>query len=470
MKGKTGWGPALAGMLVCAALVAQGQEKQAGVVAVRAAGAGQQAHGAAADNAGHTLHLLAGRSMTITSAERIKRVSIADPTVADTLVVNPNQILINGKSAGATSVVLWDENDQRQIYEVYVELDMRGLQKMIRDVYPNEAVSVEAQNDVVVLSGQVSTQAVADKMLEMAKAGSSKAVSLLQVQAPAAAEILLQVKFADVDRTAVSQLGANFLSLPGAKTIGTIGTQQYGGPQLPPGQPLTPQGGGGFSLSDLLNIFIFRPDINLALTIKALQEKDVLQILAEPNVMTESGKDASFLAGGEFPYPVVQGAGTGLPTVTIQFREYGVRLDFTPTLMSDGLIHLKVRPEVSSLDFTNALSLSGFLIPALSTQRVESEMDLRDGQSFAIAGLLDNRVTDQFSKIPWIGDVPLLGKLFQSRSLTKSKNELLVLVTPRLVHPLSQSQVPAGPNFPEPFMPPDKPKAEEKGAGAGSKK
>ena len=203
-------------------------------------------------------------------------------------------------------------------------------------------------------------------------------------------------------------------------------------------------------MNDLLNVFLFRPDINLAATIQALQEKNILEILAEPNVLTASGKDAAFLAGGQFPYPVVQSIGSGAaPTITIQFKEYGVRLNFTPTVMADGLIHLKVAPEVSSLDFTNAVTISGFTIPALSTRRVESEMDLRDGQSFAIAGLVDNQVQTQLSKIPGIGDIPILGKLFQSTSSTKSRSELLVIVTPRIVQPLRRRPTAAGPCVPD---------------------
>ena len=212
----------------------------------------------------------------------------------------------------------------------------------------------------------------------------------------------------------------------------------------------TPTTGSQIGLSDLLNIFIFRPDINLAATIKALQEQNVLEILAEPNLMTESGKDASFLAGGEFPFPILQSTGGtgGFAGITIQFKEFGVRLNFTPTLTPDGLIHLKVKPEVSSLDFTNALTLQGFVIPALATNRVESEMNLTDGQSFAIAGLMDNRVTEQMQKIPWIGDIPVLGKLFQSRSVNKSKNELLVVVTPHIIRPVAPDEAHAELKYP----------------------
>jgi pilus assembly protein CpaC len=193
-----------------------------------------------------------------------------------------------------------------------------------------------------------------------------------------------------------------------------------------------------------------------------LQENNLLQILAEPNLMTESGKEASFLAGGQFPYPVLQSVTGGTSgAITIQFKEFGIRLDFTPTINPDGTIHLKVAPEVSSLDFANALTIQGFLIPALATNRVTSEMNLGDGQSFAVAGLLDNRVTEQFQKIPGIGDIPVLGKLFQSRTLNKSKTELLVVVTPHIVQPLAPSQVPSGPVFPKPFLPAATPAAQK---------
>jgi pilus assembly protein CpaC len=221
-----------------------------------------------------------------------------------------------------------------------------------------------------------------------------------------------------------------------------------------------------FGLGDLMNIFLLRQDINLAATIQALQQQNLMQILAEPNVLTESGKEASFLAGGEFPFPVVQGLGAGaLPTITIQFKEFGVRLNFTPNLTSDGLIHLKVQPEVSALDFSNALTISGFTIPALSTRRVQSDMALRDGQTFAIAGLMDNRVTQQMSKIPGIGDIPILGLLFRSRQLQKSDDELLIVVTPRVVHPLEQNAAPALPPMPKPFMPPLNPKQDHTPGG-----
>jgi len=395
-----------------------------------------------------TLHLLVGRSLVITSPTKIKRVSLADPTIAEAIVVSPFQVLVNGKTPGGVSLLLWDEADQSQAFEVSVDIDILGLTQKIHEVFPSEAVQVETSRDMVIVSGKVSSAALADKILEVVRAAAPKVTSLMEVPATPDAEVLLEVKFADVNRQVESQLGINILSLPGAKNIGVIGTQQFAPPQLIGNSTGT---GSQLGLSDLLNIFIFRPDINFAATIKALQQENVLQILAEPNLMTESGKEASFLAGGEFPFPILQGSsGGGFAGITIQFKEFGVRLNFTPTVTPDGMIHMKVKPEVSSLDFTNALTISGFLIPALTTDRAESEVVLRDGQSFAMAGLLDNRVTEEFEKIPWIGDVPILGNLFKSRQLTKSKNELLIVVTPRIVHP-SDSALPT-PAMPKAFL------------------
>src|SRR6266566_1193608 len=415
-----------------------------------------------------TLHLLVGRSIVISSPTRIKRVSLADPNIAEAIVVSPTQVVVNGKAPGGVSLLLWDESDQSQAFEVSVDIDVLGLSQKIHEVFPSEPVQVETSRDVVMLSGRVSSAAVADKILEVVKSATPKVTSLMQIPVAPAGQILLQVRFAEVDRTALSQLGINILSTGAGKTIGNITTGQFGGLSSPkitdifPVKGPQPVAGEIFTteqtITDVLNIFLFNPNIHLGAVIKALQAKDLLQILAEPNVLTESGKEASFLAGGEFPFPILQSsAGGGFAGITIQFKEFGVRLNFTPTLTADGRIHLKVRPEVSSLDFSQALTLQGFVIPALSTRRVESEMDLSDGQSFAIAGLVDNRVTEQLSKIPGIGDIPVLGKLFRSRSLNKTRNELLIVVTPRVVQPVAADKAPHGPEFPAPFLEPAAP-------------
>jgi len=425
--------------------------------------AAQQPPAGQASEGPQSLHLMVGRSLVITSPTRIKRVSLADPSIAEAIVVSPYQVLVNGKAPGGVSLLLWDESDQSQAFEVSVDIDILSLSEKIHEVFPNEPVQVETSKDAVMLSGKISSAAVADKILEVVKNATPKVTSLMEVPVAPYGEILLEVKFAEVDRTLISQFGVNLLGLPNSKFQGTTSTQQFSPPQLlsststaSNGTTTTSTSLNNIGVSNLLNIFLLRPDIDLAATIQALQERNVLQILAEPNLLTATGKDASFLAGGEFPFPVIQstGASGSFPAITIQFKEFGVRLNFTPTLRADGLIHLKVSPEVSSLDFSNALTIQGFVIPALSTRRVTSEMDLKDGQSFAIAGLVDNTVTATFEKIPGIGDIPILGKLFQSKSVNKAKDELMVLVTPRIVMPLNPNQVPPGPTFPIPFLGP----------------
>jgi|SRR5579859_7894587 len=409
-----------------------------------------------------TLHLLVGRSLVITSPTRIKRVSLADPEIAEAIVVSPTQVLVNGKKPGGVSLLLWDEADQSQAFEVSVDIDVLGLSQKIHEVFPAENVHIDTSKDVVIITGKISSSVVADKILEVVKGAAPKVTSMMEVPPPLTGEILLQVRFAEVDRTALTQLGFNIFSTGVGKTIGSITTQQFGGGQtwnltdtFPVSGP-QPQVGSTFTttqaITNALNIFLFNPNIHLGTVIQALQSQNLFQILAEPNLMTESGKEATFLAGGEFPYPIVTSVGVGTPTISVQFKEYGIRLSFTPILAADGTIHLKVKPEVSTLDYSNAITLSGFVLPALSTRRVESEMSLADGQTFAIAGLVDNRVTDILSKVPGIGDIPILGKLFQSKSLSKSKNELLVIVTPHIVRPLTPDQVPHGPTFPQPFL------------------
>jgi pilus assembly protein CpaC len=398
------------------------------------------------------LHLLVGRSLVISSPTRVKRISVADPNIADAIVISPYQVLLNGKTPGGVSLIIWDESDQSQTFEIFVDQDILGLSQKIREVFPNEPIRVEASKDLVMISGHASTKAVQSQILAIVQAVTPKVVNLMEAPAaPTTGEILLQVRFAEVDRSALTQFGVN-LFYGGGSNVAATSTQQFAAPTLINPTPTT----SAFGISDLLNMFYFRPELNLGATIRDLQEKNIIQILAEPNLLTATGKEASFLAGGEFPYPVVQGSTGGSNAITIQFREYGVRLTFTPTILENGQIHLKVKPEVSALDYSNALTISGFTIPAISTKRVESEMDLSDGQSFAIAGLVDDRVTRLMSKVPGIGDLPVLGQLFRSVQFSKSKSELLVLITPRIVKPLSPNEIPAGPQFPTPFMEPAK--------------
>jgi pilus assembly protein CpaC len=283
-----------------------------------------------------------------------------------------------------------------------------------------------------------------------------------------AQEVLLEVKFAEVDRAAVTQLGLNVFSTGAANTTGTSTTGQFGGFQTGTGSTGGTGGSGNqpnINFNQPLNLFLFRQDINLGALIQALQQKNLLEILAEPNLIAVNGKEASFLAGGEFPFPIVQ-PGQGFTAVTIQFREFGVKLRFTPVVMPNSNIHLQVVPEVSQLDFTNALTISGFTVPALSTRRAQTEFEVQDGQSFVIAGLMDNRVTNQYSKMPGLGDIPILGNLFRSKNLQKSTTELVVLCTVHRIAPNGGS--PEIPKYPQPFM--DKGKFDGKGPSTSGAK
>lgn len=434
------------------------------LLAVQAAAAQQPTPGPSME----ALHLLVGRSLVISSPTRITRISVADAAIVDALAVSPVQVLISGKAPGVASLVIWDETGQSQTFDAYVDIDVAELAAKLHQVMPEEPVQVEARGGVVTLSGKVSSQEAADRVAAIAQAmvpGKNNIVSLLQIPTPRSGEVLLQVKFADIDRSTLNQWGINFLSTSPAKTVFTTSTGQYAIPSIQSGQTITgsssttttgavSSAGVPITLGSLANIFIFRNDINLGAVIQALEEKNLVQVLAEPNVLAETGKEASFLAGGEFPFPVVQGATGGVPVVTIQFREYGVKLTFTPVINPEGLIHLKVKPEVSSLDYTNALTIQGFTIPSLATRSVQSEMILHDGQSFVIAGLVNNQVVEQLSKIPGLGNLPLLGKLFQSRSISKSQDELLILVTPHIVRLDSQPLQPPMPQFPSNFLTP----------------
>jgi pilus assembly protein CpaC len=369
--------------------------------------------------------------------------------------------MINGKAPGIVSLILWDRTGKSTSYDLVVEIDLSLVQRQLEEQFPTENINVSSAKGALILSGSASDPRVVEKAIEVAGSFSQKVINLLQLPPPPDTEqILLQVKFADVDRIALQQLGVNLFTTGALNTLGSTSTQQFGqGLTNLTLNTVSPAQGPGFTssqtLNDVLNVFFFRFDLNFGAMIKALQQKSLLQILAEPNLLASNGKEASFLAGGEFPFPVVQG-GTGIQTVTIQFKEFGVRLTFTPTVTSSGKIRLKVRPEVSALDFTNAVTIAGFFVPALSTRRAETEIELSDGQSFAIAGLIDNRVTEIYSKIPAIGDIPILGYLFRSRNLQKSKTELLVLVTPKFVRPLNPDQVPPLPENPKPFLDPDK--------------
>jgi pilus assembly protein CpaC len=410
----------------------------------------QQPQGAA------PLRVMVGKSLLINTTERLRRISITDPQIAYAQVITPTQILVHGKTPGEVSLLIWDELERSRSFDLRVDVDVSACTEEEHRVFPDEQIAVTPSRAAVVLSGHVSTEDVAKRAGDLAGAYSPRVVNVLTYGPVGAQEVLLQVKFAEVDRSALTQLGVNFISTGAANTISTLTTGQFGGfgsQTLTPGSQsvsgTTVTTTPATTVSNVLNLFLFRSDINLGATIEALATKNLLQILAEPNLIAVNGKEASFLAGGQFPFPIVQ-PGAGFTAVTISFKEFGVRLQFTPVIMPNGNIHLKVAPEVSTLDFANALSISGFTVPALSTRKAETEFELQDGQSFVIAGLMDNRVTDIYNKIPGLGDIPILGNFFRSKSLQKSHSELMVLCTVRRISP--NAEQPAPPTNPKPFL------------------
>lgn len=398
------------------------------------------------------LRVMVGKSLLINTTERLRRISVTDPGVASAQVVTPTQILVHGHMPGEVSLIMWDDLERSRSFDLRVDVDVSACAEEEHRVFPEEQITVTPSRAAIVLSGHVSTEDVAKRAGDLASAYSPKVINVLTFGPVGAQEVLLQVKFAEVDRSALTTMGVNFVSTGAANTVGSTTTGQFGGVGTQTISQTVGQGGpftATSSLSNVLNLFLFRPDIHFGAVIEALETKNLLQILSEPNLIAMNGKEASFLAGGQFPFPIVQ-PGAGFTAVTISFKEFGVKLVFTPVIMPNGNIHLKVAPEVSTLDFSNALTISGFTVPALSTRKAETEFELQDGQSFVIAGLMDNRVTDVYNKIPGLGDIPILGAFFRSKSLQKNNSELMVLCTVHRVSP--NTEPPAGPKNPKPFI------------------
>jgi pilus assembly protein CpaC len=403
-----------------------------------------------ADDNHQQLHILVGQSLFINTLSRLKRVYVSNPAIIDSFTASPTQIVVSAKIPGMSSLILWDEAGHSQTYNVSCDIDVTSLQDSIRLSLPNDAIKVEAQQDRVSLSGLALSDASADAAAKLAALYSKNVVNALLVRQAHVSQVKLKVQMLEVDRTKLNEFGLNFFSQ--GKNTSAVSTGQFSSVTT---QSTTSTGSSSSSLLSItnpLNLLFFNSGLNVGLTIQDLQSRQLLQILAEPTLTAISGQKASFLSGGEFPFPVIQGSSGGLTSITIQFRQYGVKLEFTPQVNPDGTIQLQVKPEVSALDYTNAVSISGYTIPALSTRRAETEVELRNGQSFAISGLLDNRTTDMLSKIPGIGDVPVLGQLFRSKNINHSVVELVVVVTPTIVDPLTDTTPPSLPKLPIPLL------------------
>ena len=396
------------------------------------------------------IDLLVGRSTILNVGSTISRVSLTVPDVADAMVTTPQQLLIHGKTPGTISLFVWDKAGGIKTYEVNVRRDLSQLVEQVKQLFPGEPITVTGSGKDVVLAGTVSTKYVVDKAADIAGGYVDKkenVVNLLkQAEGVTSNQVMLRVRFAEVSRTAMQEIGASYiLNQFKSDWDARATTQQFSAPAFDSDKP------GSLTFSDYLNIFLFNSKHGVGTVIRALENKGLFQSLAEPNLIASNGKEASFLAGGEYPYPVIQGGGSS-NAVTIMFKEFGVRLNFTPTVLSGDMISLKVRPEVSALDFSNAITLEGFRVPAISTRRTETEVELQDGQTFAIAGLMNNTLNSTMSKIPGIGDIPVLGYLFRSRAYQKQQTELVVMITPYIVRRGSTGVSEGLPSLVEPYI------------------
>jgi pilus assembly protein CpaC len=394
--------------------------------------------------------LLVGRSTVLNVGATIARVSLTVPDIADAMVTAPTQLLIHGKQPGTISLFVWDRAGAIKTFEVKVRRDLTPLIAHIKQLFPGESIAVIGSGKDVVISGTVSSKYVIEKAADVAGGYVDKkenVVNLLKQQEGVASnQVMLRVRFAEVSRNALQELGGSLFSDGNNNQYGRVTTQQFPAPFFDQSQPML---GKTLVFSDYLNLFLFDAKNQIGAVVKALQGRGVFQSLAEPNLIALNGKEASFLAGGEFPYPIPQG---NFGAFTIQFKEYGVRLNFTPTVLGGDLINLKIRPEVSSLDFNNAVVIEGFRIPALSTRRADTEVELRDGQTFAIAGLMNNTALSSMRKIPGLGDIPIIGTLFKSRAYQKDQSELVVMVTPIIVRRNAPGVSEGLPALIEPFM------------------
>jgi pilus assembly protein CpaC len=409
------------------------------------------------------LRLTVGKSVVLDYSADVRQISTSNPEIVDASPVTRREILVHGKGLGTATLIVWSKSGERTFYSITVEANLDPLRRLLKETFPAEDIRVQSSRDSVSLIGVVSSPLVGDRATALAAAFGKAIVNNLQIiPGPIEKQILLKVMFAELDRTRASQFGINILSTGATNTVGRFSTGQFDSGTVD-------TKGGGLTVSDALNIFAFRPDLNLAAFIKALQTEAILQILAEPNLVTTNGKEASFLVGGEFPVPIVQGGSTAA-AVTIQFREFGIRLVFTPVITPNKTIKMHLKQEVSTIDVANAVTLNGFTIPALSTRRAETDVELAEGQSFIVAGLLDNRDTESYSKIPGLGNLPIFGNLFKSRDKKQSHSELVMVVSPEITRPLGPGEKVPLPYFPKDFLVPLTPKTAEVPAGPSSER
>lgn len=385
---------------------------------------------------GIPINVLVGQSRVINFDRSIGRFSISNPEVAEAVMVSPTQVLVNGKTFGQVNFIAWEKSDVKFIvFDVFVRANLSLIDSQIRALFPRDDIRLSQANGSVVLSGTVGEPQSAAQADAVVQAAGFKTVNMLQSPVTNMLQVQLQIRVAEVSRSKLRNLGASFLQSGGGTTTFTQG----GGP----GTVGTSDDQRNFVTDfagDAVNLFLFNRGIGTTAFIRALQTNGALRSLAEPNLIAMNGQTASFLAGGEFPVPIIQAGSAN--AITVVFKEFGIRLNFKPTIIDEDHIRLELEPEVSTIDLANGVRFNGFVIPGLRTRRAHTGVELRDGQSFALAGLLDNSETQSLSKIPVLGDIPILGNLFKSKSFQKNETELMFIVTADLVKPVNRDDLP----------------------------
>ncbi|HEY1758915.1 MAG TPA: pilus assembly protein N-terminal domain-containing protein [Bryobacteraceae bacterium] len=425
------------------------------------------------------LRLTVNKSVVIEYPSDVAKIDTSNPEVVDVVLSTTREVLVNAKGVGNATLIIWNRANQRTMYNVNVELNLDPLRQLLKQSFPNEPIQAFSSRDNITLTGVVSNKEVADRAGLLASSFSKTVLNNLTLPVPPPEkQILLRVKFIELDRDKEVQYGVNLLAAPGGNAIGST-TGQFSSssltgtltiPSSAAGSTTSSTGGTAaasgststagttsssignsalVTITQALNLFALDPKLNLGAFIKALQNENILEILAEPNLVTTNGKEAQFLVGGQFPVPIVQGGATS-GAVTVQFKDYGIKLIFTPNITANGNISIHLKQEVSTLDPSNAVVLNGFTIQALATRTTESTVELGDGQSFVVSGLISNQEQYALSKVPWISSIPILGNLFKSKDEKVSRTDLIMTVTPEITMPL-------GPKDPQPdiYMPKD---------------
>ncbi|MGH9938206.1 MAG: type II and III secretion system protein family protein [Blastocatellia bacterium] len=381
------------------------------------------------------VNVLTGQSCLVTFDEPVGRLALSNIETAEAVLVAPDQMMINGKASGKARFTAWSRDSGRFIFfDVDVRANLEQIDSQVRALFPKEDIKLSQANGSVVISGAADPK-VAQQVEAIVQAAGFKTVNLVAQAIQTALQVQLQLRLVEVSRNKLSELAASPVIQAQPGRGGYFNTGQ--GPWT---LGKVEEGNLFGSVANTLNVFAMSN--NAFMFLRALQSQGALRALAEPNLIAMNGQQASFLAGGALPIPVSQGSGAGGAAVVIEWKEYGVRVNFKPLILDEQHIRLELEPEVSTLDYTNAIRFNGFLIPALRTRRAKTGIELQDGQSFGIAGLLDNNETKALSKIPILGDAPLIGALFKSKSLQKSETELVFIVTAKITKPLNPDALP----------------------------